>query len=276
MTRLFTAAILAVSLVIIVAGETRCDLTEGELLERWGYGEQQSWEMCELQKDTEEVGAGKESLHFITKSGLDTCVYFPNTMDLNLDLNQAAWLSFQLKSENGENFFGAGQPGVVFVTSTGRLKITPKGSPANESKKGWVKVEVPIHQNLDTQGQFNYEVTGEPLKSPALRFELHQDTGGYGFQTWLDDVKITNSKGVEFVPHLVSLNLPDLDVTMIDRTPKYSGTTSITAGRIRSRKQANSAGPRKAIRSLIPAISRTTAGRTLPRPSMPGTSMAAC
>ena len=199
------------------------EITEQAYVDRWGYGSLDQGNSNVVTADTQVKQAGDAAIKLCTGAGMDTWVYFPNTKDLDLDCTRVGSISFLLHTEN-KNGWGPDcwvilkdmhGLSATYTTVRNRAALTldewvpyglPVGpdAPRNAGAFGW---------NLELDKDFDWQHVGA--------VEFHEDTGGYGFVLYLDDLRF-NPRGVATVPWwLSSLDKPDLTVTYAERLPRY-------------------------------------------------------
>lgn len=208
------------------------EFTESSYADRWGYGTTDQEHYNTISADKAFKTTGDASILFDTGSGFDAWAYFPDTKDLDLDVSKASVFSVSLKSENA-NGWGGSDPWFIFHDTQGRAAqyggSDPKtgrqyspGGTLSGALKDWTEVRLPVGADAAARSA----ATGWRLQTDngfdwrhLASFEVHADTGGYGYKLWLDNARFEAPKPVKWF--LSSLNRPDLTVTYAEQSPRY-------------------------------------------------------
>jgi hypothetical protein len=199
------------------------ELTEKAYASRWGYGATDQGNINVITAEVEMKQAGDALIKFYTETGFDAWIFFPNTKDLDLDCTKIASLSFQLRSEN-KNGWGPDVWVIIKDLNGRKATYTTLTNRMPQTLKEWVAYSLPLgpdaEKNAQTAGWKIEMEQGFDWQHVGC-FEFHDDTGGYGFILYLDDMKF-NPSGKEPVKWwLSSLDKPDLTVTYAERIPRY-------------------------------------------------------
>lgn len=215
------------------------EFSEPQFASRWGYGATDQGAINKVTSDSDLKIQGKSSIKLDTTSGFDTWVYFPNTKDMDIDASKLSAFKFQLRSEN-KNGWG-GDPWVIFRDMSGKsAQMNGTSNRLATTLKEWVSYSVPLGDEAEKMAaattaylkidekkrgapNIPWLVTIEPgfdWKHIAS-FEIHADTGGYGFIMWHDGVEFVAADGKPVKWWLSSLKKPDLSVTWAEQFPHY-------------------------------------------------------
>jgi len=199
------------------------EITEKAYVSRWGYGATDQGHINVITAEETVKQVGDASIKFYTETGFDAWAYFPNTKDLDLDCTKVGSISFLLHSEN-KNRWGP-DVWVILKDMNGRAaRYTTTHNRMPLTLREWVPYGLPVGPDaprnaaafgwkLELAKEFDWKHVGV--------IEVHDDTGGYGFVLYLDDMRF-NPRGVEPVQWwLSSLDKPDLTVTYSERLPRY-------------------------------------------------------
>lgn len=208
------------------------EFSEPEFSARWGYGTTDQEHFNTVSSDPVMKTTGNGSIKYDTGSGFDAWTYFPDTKDLNLDASSFTEFAFSMRSENA-NGWGGSDPWIDFRDRYGRTaqyggtdpdtgrQFSPGGL-LSHALKDWVEVRIPVGDGAGTRA----EASGWRLKADSgfdwrhiESFELHADTGGYGYKLWLDNVRFEAPTPVRWF--ISSLDKPDLTVTYAEMSPRY-------------------------------------------------------
>ena len=198
------------------------EFTEPALAERWGYGATDQEHPNKIVADQETKHAGEGAIKLDTGSGFDTWLYFPNTKDLDLDATKCSALDFWMYTRN-KNGWG-GDPWVILRDREARAaQYNGTQQRLPQTLKEWVHFVVPVGpgaaERVEKQGWKLVLEPGFDWQHVAA-VEFHADTGGYGFEMWVDDVRFVPPDATEPVPwRLTSLERPDLTVTWAEQVP---------------------------------------------------------
>ena len=200
------------------------EVTEKEFANRWGYGTTDQGHICIVTADEKTKQTGDSSIKFDTGSGFDAWVFFPNTKDLDLDCTKVAGsISFLLHTEN-KNGWGPDCWVILQDMEGRRATYSTLRNRIQLTLKGWV----PYALLVGPEAPRYAEAFGWKIEMPkdfdwehVALVEVHEDTGGYGFVMYLDDMRF-NARGPEPAKWwLSSLHKPDLTVTYAERLPRY-------------------------------------------------------
>jgi hypothetical protein len=201
------------------------EITEPEYATRWGYGATDQGHINIISADEATKQVGSSSIKLYTETGFDTWVYFPNTRDLDLDCAQIGSISFLLFTENKNGWGGdiwvilrdMDDRQVTYRSLHGRLYLT---------LTQWVPYAVPVgpeinHPEIVAAYGWKAEAEKDFDWAHLACVEVHADTGGYGFDFYLDDMRF-NARGTEPAKWWrSSLDKPDLAATYAERLPRY-------------------------------------------------------
>jgi hypothetical protein len=213
------------------------EMSEPQYISRWGFGST-DYATNIITADTSQTKAGTSAVKMDTTSGMDTWVYFPNTKDLDLDASQLTALKFSLRSEN-KNGWGGDPWGVTIKDMSGKsARISRISQGLAVTMKEWTDYTVPLGAAAEAMAAktATYMAVEEKKRGPATFpwlvtiepgfdwkhlgcFEIHEDTGGYGFIMWHDGVEFVGAEPVKW--WLSSLDKPDLSVTWAEQFPRY-------------------------------------------------------
>lgn len=202
------------------------EITEKEYTTRWGYGATDQGHINVISADPEKKQVGDSSIKFYTETGFDAWTYFPNTKDLDLDCTKISSISFLLHTEN-KNGWGP-DCWVILKDMEGR-KVTYnpiKHDRIQLTLQGWVPYGLPVGLEAERPqfaAIFNWKLEidkGFDWTHVAL-IELHEDTGGYGFVMYVDDLRFNARGGEPAKWWLSSMDKPDLTVTYAEQLPHY-------------------------------------------------------
>lgn len=201
------------------------EITEPEYATRWGYGATDQGNINVISADETVKEVGKSSIKLYTETGFDTWVYFPNTRDLDLDCAQVGSISFLLFTEN-KNGWGP-DPWVILRDMDGRqATYTSLHNRMALTLTQWVPYAVPVGPETnrpDVLAAYGWKLEADKDFdwSHLACVEVHADTGGYGFNLYLDDMRF-NARGTQPIAWwLSSLDKPDLTATYAERLPRY-------------------------------------------------------
>ena len=200
------------------------EISESEFASRWGYGSTDQGHICVITGDESVKQTGDASIKFDTGSGFDAWAYFPNTKDMDLDCkNDVGSISFLLHTEN-KNGWGPDCWVIVQDAEGRRAKYNTLRSRIHLTLKGWVQYSLPLGPDAARYAEsFGWKIDAPKdfdWEHVAL-VEFHEDTGGYGFVMYLDDVRFNAQGGEPVKWWLSSLEKPDLTVTYAERIPRY-------------------------------------------------------
>lgn len=199
------------------------EITEKAYVSRWGYGATDQGHINVITAEETVKQVGDTSLKFYTETGFDAWAYFPNTKDLDLDCTKVGSISFLLYSEN-KNRWGP-DVWVILKDMNGRAaRYTTTHNRMPLTLREWVPYGLPVGPNAPQNAAafgWKLELAKDFDWEHVDVIEVHNDTGGYGFVLYLDDMRF-NPRGVDTVKWwLSSLDKPDLTVTYAERLPRY-------------------------------------------------------
>lgn len=214
------------------------EISEPQYASRFGYGST-DYATNTITSDTRQTCVGRGSIKLETTSGFDTWTYFPNTKDLDLDATDLVMLKFSLRSENKNGW--SGDPWVILKDMAGRtVRYDGTSNRLHMALEEWVDYSVPLSLLAERMAAKTkaYLALEEKTRGPApvlwlvtiepgfdwkhiACFEIHEDTGGYGFIMWHDGIEFVARNGRPVRWWLSSLEKPDLSVTWAEQFPRY-------------------------------------------------------
>ena len=201
------------------------EITEAEYASRWGYGATDQGNINVISADEKTKQAGDASVKLYTETGFDTWMYFPNTKDLDLDCSKIGSISFLLFTQNKNNW--GGDPWVILRDMSNR-QMTYKSlrSRLVLTLTQWVPYAIPVFpetQHVEIMEAYGWKMEGDRDFdwSHLASVEIHADTGGFGFEMYVDDMRF-NARGKEPIQWwLSSIDKPDMTATYAERLPHY-------------------------------------------------------
>lgn len=140
----------------------------------------------EVSDDEERVKVGWQSIRFVTESGFDTGVTYPDSADAHWDLLGFTHLTYWAYAINETPYgFQGNQPVIELVTATGTFRYEPRSM--EMYNRAWHLYHIPL------EGDDHWVRTsdGSPSMDDVLQIVIHQDTWDAGFTVYYD--------GVEFI-----------------------------------------------------------------------------
>lgn len=177
-------------LVVLLVASSACLASAEEMSEgnAWEWGSFASdaaatW----VEDDSTRVKVGQQSIKFITESGFDTGVLYPDSADAGWNLVDMSHLVFWTYAINNSPYgFQGNQPIVVLNSCNGgTYRYEPQGT--EMFNRSWHLYHVP----LDGDEFWVRSESGNPSMDCIDQIEIHQDTWDYGFTIFYD--------GVEFI-----------------------------------------------------------------------------
>ncbi|MFN7987707.1 MAG: carboxypeptidase regulatory-like domain-containing protein [Thermoanaerobaculia bacterium] len=133
--------------------------------------------------DPASLRSGASALRFVTASGFDTGLVFPDSGETHWDLSDVRSVTFWIDAEHADAFQG-NQPVLVLRSPSGSLRYEPND--VLDNPPGWRFYEVP----LDGSPEWSRTQDGTPDLADVTAIELHGDTWGWGFRWQVDAVTV--------------------------------------------------------------------------------------
>lgn len=166
-----------------------------------------------LSIDTFHHVQGNSSIQFNSSSGTPVVAAFPTTRNANWDLRESSTLRFKLFVRAPNNVQSGPEISLISGESRYIYKPTDVGRMFGDLREKWTTIEIPLQGNAD----WTRTKQGDAQLGEIDAIEILLDIWGYGLAFWIDDVQFDS--GVTTV--LPNLRASDLDLTYIERTPRY-------------------------------------------------------